>query len=502
MSNSTMGVDGAGTPGAEYIADKELFGHYIDGKIVPSADGATMPVLNPATGAQIATAAAGSATDVDRAAASARAAFEDGRWRSLPPHVKEDRLHRMAELVRRDRRIFGDLDTFDAGLLRVYTGFLEEFAINATNYFAGWPSKLQGTVPPVPEGFSAQQWRDPVGVVGLIVPWNGPSAVIGFVAAALAAGNSVVLKPAENTPMTALLMAEVASEAGIPDGVFNIVQGTGAAVGHELVAHRDINLISFTGSVQTGRAVATTAAEGLKPVTLELGGKSPFIVFSDADLDAAATAAANGVWSGQGQICTAGTRVLVERSIHDDFVAKLVDASKGMTLGSPFDEKVALGPLISQTQLDRVSGYVDVGRSEGASVALEGGVWGDGGFFHEPVIFTDVRNDMRIAQEEIFGPVMSVIPFDGETEAVRIANDVEFGLAAGVYTSDVARSQRLQRSLKAGTVWVNTYQMGYPNVAYGGVKNSGFGRTMGAEMMHELTSVKSIWTAYDTEAGN
>lgn len=477
-----------------YLSGK-FFGHVVDGVVVESLEGGTMPVIDPSTGLQVATAASGTAADVDRVVASARRAFDDGSWRHLDPLEKEHRLHRFARLIDEHRTVFGDLDALDAGLLRSYTAFLEDFGVNATAYFAGWPSKLHGSIPPVPAGMNVQHRRVPRGVVGLIVPWNGPTAVVAFAAAILAAGNSVVLKAAENTPMSAVLMAELAVEAGIPPGAFNVLQGTGQAVGSALVEHPGTDFISFTGSAATGRAIQAAAAKTLTPVVLELGGKSPFIVFDDVDVAATAATATAAVWSGQGQICTAGSRVLVQRSIHDDFVAAMVDASRSVKVGNVFDPTATLGPLVSQTQLDRVAGYVELGRSEGVDVALDGGLTGDGGFFHEPVIFTDVRNDMRIAQEEIFGPVMSVIPFDDEADALRIGNDVEYGLAAGVFTNDLGRSQRMIDGLDVGTVWINTYQAGYPTVSYGGVKQSGYGRTLGEEMVQELTHVKSVWIA-------
>ena len=481
-------------PTMSYFTDK-FFGHVIDGVVVESIEGGTMPVIDPSTGIQVATAASGTAADVDRVVASSRRAFDEGVWRNLSPLEKEARLHSFSRTIDEHRTIFGDLDAVDAGLLRTYTSFIEDFGVNATAYFAGWPTKLQGSIPPVPAGMNVQHRRLPRGVIAAIVPWNGPSAVVAMAAAALAAGNCMILKAAENTPMSAVLMAELAVEAGIPPGVFNVLQGTGQAVGSALVEHPGTDFISFTGSAATGRAIQIAAAKTLTPVALELGGKSPFIVFDDVDVATTAAAATAAVWSGSGQICTAGSRVLVQRSIHDEFVAAMVDASRAVKVGNVFDPESTLGPLVSQTQLDRVAGYVDLGRSEGVEVALDGGLTSGGGFFHEPVIFTEVRNDMRIAQEEIFGPVMSVIPFDDEADALRIGNDIDYGLAAGVFTNDLGRSQRMIEGLDVGTVWVNTYQAGYPTVSYGGVKQSGYGRTLGEEMVHELTHIKSVWIA-------
>jgi phenylacetaldehyde dehydrogenase len=474
--------------------EREVFGHVIDGEVVPSLDGATMPVIDPATGEQIATAAAGSAADVERALDSARAAFDDGRWRHLPPLEKERRLRRLAELLTERGDVFAELDVLDAGLLRMYTGFIVEAAIAGIEYYAGWPSKLEGTIPAVPPEFAVSEIREPIGVIGLITPWNGPTFVLGFVAGALATGNCVVLKPAEQTPMAAVLIAELALEAGIPPGVFNVVQGVGEVVGAAVVEAREVDAISFTGSVATGSAIQAAAAKRVKRVGLELGGKSAFIVFPDADLDAAVAAATMGVWGASGQVCTAGTRVLLHRDVHDEVLDRIVSSSRDLRLGSGFDPGTQMGPVVSAEQLDRVQRYVAIGREEGAELALGGERRGDVGFFHEPTVFTGVRNEMRIAQEEIFGPVMSVLPFSSEDEAYAIANDTEYGLAAGVWTSDLGCAHRAGRALRAGTVWINTYQMVYPSVPYGGFKLSGHGKALGRASIEELTQIKSVWT--------
>src|SRR5829696_2612621 len=431
--------------------ERPLFGHFIDGEVVPSVDGATMPVIDPATGEQAATAAAGSAADVDRAVASARRAFDDGRWRFLAPLEQERRLRRLASLIGEHGDELAELDVIDAGLLRMYTGFIVQFAVDGLEYYSGWPTKLQGTVPPVPREFAVTQVREPVGVVGSIIPWNGPTAGVAIGIFGLSVGNSVVLKPAEQTPMTAVLVAELALEAGIPPGAFNVVQGVGETVGAALVEHPQVDVISFTGSGATGRAIQRSAAARVKRVCLELGGKSPSIIFDDADLEAAPTAAMSGVWGASGQVCTCGTRVMVHERVYDEVVEMIVERSRELHIGGGFDPRSEMGPLVSAAQLERVERYVGIGQDEGARLALGGARHGDRGYFHEPTVFADVRNDMRIAQEEIFGPVMAVLKFASEEEAYRLANDVDFGLAAGVWTNDLSRAHRATRALRTGT---------------------------------------------------
>jgi aldehyde dehydrogenase (NAD+) len=477
---------------------RPLFGHVIDGRVVPSADGATMPVIDPASGEQIATAAAGSQADVDAAVRSARAAFDDGRWRFLAPLEKERRLRRLAELLAERGDLFGEIDVLDAGLLRMYTTFIVDATVSSVEYFAGWPSKVEGTIPAVPPEFAVYAVREPIGVIGLITPWNGPTFTLGFVAGALAAGNCVVMKPAEQTPMAATLMAELAVEAGIPPGVFNVVQGLGEVVGAGVVAAEETDAISFTGSIATGSAIQAAAAKRVKRVGLELGGKSPFIVFPDANLDEAAAAAAMGVWGASGQVCTAATRILAHSDIRQDLVDRIVAQTRGMRLGSGFDPTTQMGPVVSADQLERIERYVAIGREEGAELVLGGERHGDVGFFHQPTVFCGVRNDMRIAREEIFGPVMSVLEFGSEEQAYDIANDSDYGLAAGVWTNDLLLAHRASRMLRAGSVWVNTYQMVYPTVPYGGFKLSGHGKMLGAAFVEEMTQIKTVWMKVGT----
>ncbi|HEX7929676.1 MAG TPA: aldehyde dehydrogenase family protein [Sphingomicrobium sp.] len=467
------------------------FGHVIDGR--EEIGERTLPVLNPSTGQEIAHISLGDAGTVDKAVKSARAAFADRRWRALPAKEKEAALRRYAQLIEANRATFSHLDVVEGGVLAGYSKFLVDFVVDMVNYYAGWPTKLHGSVPQFNQNLFVRQVREPVGVVAIIMPWNGPSVSAGIVAAALATGNSVVLKPAEQTPLCATLAAKLAIEAGIPAGVFNVVHGTGAEVGEALVTHPGVDAINFTGSTATGRHIQAAAAKTLTPVTVELGGKSPHIVFADADLDAAAQTVAGAVWGHCGQVCTAGSRVLVQKSIAKEFADKVVALSRSIASGPADDPASQIGPLISQEQLDKVGRYVDIGKSEGATLLLGGQRHGTGGYFFEPTIFADVTNDMTIAREEIFGPVMAMLTFEDEAEAITIANDTDYGLAAGVWTRDLDRANRLSDRLEAGTVWINCYQFVDPSVSYGGHKQSGFGRNLGEESLDHYLHTKTVW---------
>ncbi len=365
------------------------------------------------------------------------------------------------------------------------------------HYYAGAPERLLGDTIPVTGGVD-MTFREPLGVVGLITPWNFPIAIPAWkIAPALAFGNAVVLKPAEQTPLTAMRLAELCLEAGVPEGVVNVVTGFGEEAGAALAAHPDVDKITFTGSTEVGRKILEASTGNLKRTTLELGGKSPNIVFADANLKRASKGSMLGVFVNSGQVCTAGTRILVERSIHDSFVESLVGATESMRLGPALDDGTGMGPVVSAEQLERVTSYIDIGRSEGAELATGGEratELGDG-YFVKPTVFTGVRNDMKIAQEEIFGPVTAVIPVDDVDDAIRIANDTIYGLASAIWTNDLSKAHKVAKGIRAGTVWINTYGNFDPSVSYGGFKQSGFGRDLGPHAMEAFTEMKSVWVS-------
>ncbi len=471
----------------------------IGGEKVAAASGQTYDDLNPATGEPIARVAKGGAEDVDRAVRAAREAFERGPW---APGGKIDGVERgrllwaLGERVRAAADELAALETRDSGKpIRDTKSVDVPMVAECLQYFAGWASKIYGDVVPVRGPFLNYTRREPIGVVGALVPWNFPILMaVWKIAPALAAGNTIVLKPSRETPLTALRLAELAIEAGFPPGVLNVLTGFGSDVGMGLVRHPGVDKIALTGGTATGREVMREAAGTLKRVSLELGGKSPNLIFADADLDKAARGALAGVFYNQGEICTAGSRLLVEKSIHDALVERLADGAKKWTVGDPMDPRTRIGPMVSQAHMESVLRYVEIGRGE-ARLVTGGARVGDKGYFVAPTIFDGVAPTATIAREEIFGPVLSVIPFDDLEQAITIANDSEYGLAAGVFTRDVAKAHAVAHRLRAGTVWINTYNVFDNASPFGGVKQSGFGREMGKEAMDLYTEVKSVWVA-------
>jgi aldehyde dehydrogenase (NAD+)/phenylacetaldehyde dehydrogenase len=454
--------------------------------------GETFPTFNPATGALLAELPRGRREDVDLAVHAARGAFD--RWARLDPYERERLLRRVAELLVQHNDELAAIESRDTGkpLVNARTIDVPRTA-DTFFYFAGWPTKLTGRTFPVRGPFATSTLREPLGVVGAIVPWNFPLLIAARkVAAALAVGNTVVLKPPEEASLSCIELVRIMEEAGLPPGVVSVVTGLGEEAGAALVDHPDVAKISFTGGTQTGRLIMRNAAASLKRVSLELGGKSPNIIFADADLLAAARAAAPACFYNQGELCTAGTRLLVEKSVAEEVIAQVVDAAKAMKVGDPEAKGTQIGPLISAEHRDRVVGYIQRAQEEGARLRTGGPVDGPG-YFVAPTVFDEVRPEMTIAQEEVFGPVLAVLTFETVEEAIALANHSEFGLAAGVWTKDVSKAHHMAQRLQSGTVWVNTYNRFDAAAPYGGVKQSGFGRENGEAVLDEMSQLKTVW---------
>src|SRR3982075_690407 len=472
---------------------------FINGEFVDAESGKTFTSQNPATAETFAEVAEGDQADIDKAVAAARKALE-GKWSRISARERGRMIYKLSQLIEQQAGEVAELETTDNGKPIKESTYIDlPGVVENFEYFAGWSTKIEGETIPVPGQVFNYTLREPVGVCGQIIPWNFPLLVAAWnLAPALPAGNTVVVKPAEQTPVTALELAKLIQEAGFPEGVVNIIPGYGETAGAALASHPGIDKIAFTGSTEIGKAIAKAAAGNRKKVSPELGGKAPNVIFADADLDQAVNGAMMGIFFNQGQVCCAGSRLFVEAKVKDEFLARFKEKADKIKVGDPMDKATLMGPQVSMEQLNKIKSYVAIAREEGATVfsggaapELEGAF--QNGYFFQPTIFSEVDNKMRVAQEEIFGPVTSVITFDNDDDLLQQANDTMYGLSAGIWTRDITRAHRFAKGVKAGVVWINTYNMFNAASPFGGYKQSGYGREMGKHALELYTQVKSVW---------
>lgn len=498
--NSVAKTSGLSESTQAFLARKKQL--LINGEWVDCATGRSFPCIDPATENEVCQIAEGDAEDINKAVVAARSAFEDSDWSRMGPYQRQQLLFRLADLMEQNAQELAELEALDVGKVLKFARMIDvDSTIEYLRYMAGWATKIDGRTlevslqlpPGVDAEFQAYTLRQPIGVCGQIIPWNFPLAMaVWKLSPALAAGNTCVLKPAEQTCLTALRLGELILEAGFPAGVVNIVTGFGHSAGKTLVEHPDVNKIAFTGSTPVGKTIGKSAMDTMKRVSLELGGKSPVIVLDDADVDQVINGAANAIFFNQGEVCTAGSRLYVQRGIHDAVVSGLAAAAESFTLGSGLDPETTFGPLVSQEQMDRVLGFIESGKAEGGVVVTGGERAREKGYFVQPTVFTNCAQDSTIVKNEIFGPVVIVTPFDSIEEVVAMANDTDFGLAASIWSRNLSAVHRLIKRINAGTVWVNTHNMVDPHLPFGGFKQSGIGREMGIEAIHMYTETKSV----------